>query len=207
MTMYCCFEGIKGAGKSTVFAMVCQQLARDGEHFSTVCPTRPKAGFSLAEQAFRWLGNDCPDQLSEHVYAKRSDHHWACRDRASPLLIGDRSILTSYATRFDPQHPGAVIQRVNQHERLIALPDVVFLLEIDPGEAARRIAERPARVYGRHDESLARLEQTAQAYRHLAQHGTELGLASIDWQILDARRDPQDIALCVLEKIRTLRMT
>jgi hypothetical protein len=34
---------------------------------------QPQARFSLSEQAFRF-GNDCPDWLAEHVYAK-PDYH------------------------------------------------------------------------------------------------------------------------------------
>lgn len=205
--MYICLEGIKGAGKSTVFSLICQQLNQDGEHFSMVCPTRPKAGFSLSEQAFRLFGNDCPDRLTEYVYARRSDYHWQLRDKSSPLLLGDRSIVTSYVTRFDSHHPHAAIQRVNQIERLIALPDVVFLLDIEPREACKRIATRPHRCYGRREESYERLEKTTQAYRYLMQHGGELGLGSINWQTINVQRAPQEIADCIVEKIQALRAT
>jgi thymidylate kinase len=199
--MYNCIEGIKGAGKSTVTKLTYEELKGYGLQLGMICPTQRSSSCSWYELAFRLLGNACPDSLVEYVYARRSDAQWKNRNKNASLLIGDRSILTSYVARFSFAQPLQAIERVNRRERSIALPDCVFVLELDSQEALRRIAKRPKRRYGFHDESLERLEYCAQAYRYLARDADQLGLSSIQWEFIDASRDPETIAMEITERI------
>lgn len=198
--MYIALEGLKGCGKSTVFARLPQRLRAHGVEAAPLCPTRPIPGPHWLEQLA--AGSD-DDALRERVYAARSNYHAAHVPPGAPLVLGDRSILTSYATRWDRAPAGqrrACIERVDAMENVIRRPDHVIWLEVPEPELLARLRARTGRDYGRHDETPERLRSAALAYRDMREHGHALGLGAITWHVVAAGDSPD----AVLERVSKL---
>ncbi len=199
--MYIAIEGIKGAGKSSVLAYLERHLASMGVRHQLLRPYAVQNPGSWLERAYWWTGGYWPDWAVARFYALRSDTCVTAVPRRSGLLIGDRSIITSYVTRWNDADPVAGMNAVDRLERRIALPDQVILLNTSVDLALRRIARRPARCYGRRDEQRDRLHSAANAYARLAAEPSHFGLDYIKWHVVDASRSTEQVAADVLRRI------
>lgn len=198
--MYIALEGLKGCGKSTVFARLPPRLREHGVEAVPLCPTRPIPPPHWLEQ--RAAGSD-DDALRERLYAARSNYHAAQVPPGAPFVLGDRSILTSYATRWDrvpAAQRRACIERVDAMENVIRRPDHVIWLEVPEPELLARLRARTDRAYGRHDETPQRLRSAALAYHDMRERSRALGLASITWHVVAAGDHPD----AVLERVLAL---
>jgi thymidylate kinase len=188
---YVALEGVKGAGKSTLYCALARHLFQRGVAFVELCPTRampawhPLEWLTGAGLAERW------DALTERLYAARSNWHARQLEPGAGFIFGDRSILTSYAVRWPAQRTADKrrhLEEVNRREHCIALPTDVLYLEVDEDTALERIRRRPGRSYGQRDEQPARLRAHLHAYRQLREEGSQLGLGDLAWRSIDANR-------------------
>lgn len=205
--MYIALEGVKGTGKTTVFTRLREALLADGIPLSVLCPTRPVSPPNLVERMARVPALRGWDAFRERLYAMRSNHH-ARRTSRPPgaLLLGDRSRLTSYVTRWDGASADtrrACLARVDAMEPVIGLPDHVLYLDAPP-EVLRDRLDRRDRHYGREDETPARLTAQRSAYDDLRRHATELGLAGLRWHRIDAGVGLDEVVDQCLHTARTL---
>src|SRR5690606_30581333 len=95
------------------------------------------------------------DALREQLYAARSNFHAARVPADAPLVLGDRSILTSYATRWDrlpAQRRAAHIAQVDALEHRIGRPDHVIYLSLPEPQLLARLRARSERRYGLDDQ-------------------------------------------------------
>ena len=192
--MYICLEGLKGCGKSTLLTSAQRLLTAQRVPFSVVAPTRAiPAALSWQER----LSAQIPclrrsDAWTERLYALRARYAAAPAKWQLPLVLGDRCIITSYATRWRKWgHPQQCIERVNRLEAQVPVPDHIILLDVDP-EVARERAIARQRCYGQHDESLPRLQQARDAYHQIAAFGIPR-LAHTQWHVLNANQAPQAV--------------
>lgn len=183
--MYLAIEGIKGSGKSTLFDRLVSDPAIAINQFSILRPTVADET-NLVDRMFKRFCQRCPDIVVERMFARRSNRASRQVPKRTNLILGERSLITSYVTRWDADDPEAGMGRVDKMHSHIRLPDYVLYLAIDPRVAAARIAARPARTYGVHDETLARLYEADRIYRYLAVHGAIHGMAYVRWAIVDA---------------------
>lgn len=189
--MYIAIEGLKGAGKGTLLQRLPERLREYGLNPQLLCPTQPLP----ADHPLEVLARQHPecDSLQEQLYAARSNHHAANARGHEGLIIGDRCILTSYATRWSRvpagKHP-EFIRRVNALEHVIGLPDHVLFLQIPPERLLERLQARTERTYGKTDETPERLQETLDAYRAMREQAGSLGLGSIVWHDIDADAHP-----------------
>src|SRR5437870_4709825 len=101
--MYFALEGIKGSGKTTVFEAVCNELALNSLAFATLRPTHRIGEASVIEFLQRKTGQWWPDWLVERFFAMRSNRQCTRLPKRCSLVFGERSVLTSYVTRWNPQ--------------------------------------------------------------------------------------------------------
>ncbi|MBI5331175.1 MAG: hypothetical protein HZB71_11250 [Betaproteobacteria bacterium] len=194
--LYIAIEGIKGCGKSSLFKAITRYLVSKGRPHHCLRPTAPVSGHVM-EWVYRTLRLEHWDGMMEHLYAFRSNWHASQVPKRSPLILGDRSILTSYATRWPGSgHHGAEqhLDRVDRLEHRIPLPDHILFLDVDVDTALSRIAGRPHRDYGLRDEAPSRLAACINAYRQLKYLAGSLGVEHITWHHIDATQ-PHPIVL------------
>ena len=192
--MYICLEGLKGCGKSTLLANARQLLTAQHIPFDLVAPTSSAPlEHSWTERLSAWL--PCLRRLdawNERLYANRSRYATEAGQWQRPLVLGDRSIVTSYATRwYKWGNPKQCVERVNTLEAHLPAPDHIILLDLDPHQAWER-AQARGRTYGQYDETLPRLQQAREAYFQIQRFGIPR-LRHTQWHVLDASQAPEDV--------------
>nr|UOP05013.1 hypothetical protein LVJ77_01435 [Conchiformibius kuhniae] len=155
--VYIALEGLKGAGKTTAIEYVSAVLKQRRITPAILAPTRPMPDDVWWERAYAHFGSE--DAFREALYAARSNYHASKINRHAPLILGDRSIITSLAIRW---HQDADkerrIKHVRQSEYLIPMPDWVIQLDVSDEELLRRYHSRN-RCYGT-DEVKSGIHQT-----------------------------------------------
>jgi len=149
-------------------------------------------------------GMHWPTWATAWFYARRSDRMASEVPRRTSLVIGDRSIVTSYVTRWDEKDPIASMDAVDRLERRIPLPDHIVLLDVPVVEALRRIEHRPRRRYGCRDECGDRLSAAADRYRLLARNPSSFGLGGVSWHVVNASRSLNCVAAEVTDLVYQL---
>jgi thymidylate kinase len=193
--MYIAIEGIKGVGKSTLMCKLQSYLEHQHLSFTVACPTKPVKDGSVAE----WCYNNFPclftsDTARELLYAHRSNVVAKITDWNTPLIIGDRSIVTSYATRFwRYSNPIRQIQRVDALEPLLPAPEAIIYLKADIGCVLPRIKNRVSRKYGKEDECPEKLFQDTLAYEYIMQRKPAHRLNKTNWLEVDATQNPERV--------------
>ncbi len=115
--MYVSLEGVKGSGKTTILTLLIQAFQKSGVPFAVVAPTRPvisqRPVIERLATNFQFLRHY--DRFNEALYAARSNYVAQHTDWNIPLLIGDRSIVTSYVSRWRKweNNPQLCIRRVD----------------------------------------------------------------------------------------------
>jgi len=171
--MYLAIEGIKGSGKSLLIDSLAKVLKEEEIPFCIVAPTKKAHPADPMELLTRMMPPlNKVDRWNEYLYARRSAVASRTARMEDRIRLGDRSIVTSYATRWqkwgDPQ---ICIDRVNRMEPYIPAPDAVLYLNVAPETAAARIAGRERRNYGLYDETLPRLREMDAHYREIQSYG------------------------------------
>jgi thymidylate kinase len=203
--MYIAIEGVKGIGKSTLLEKLQDYFLQQQIHFTVACPTKPISNRTISE----WLFEKMPwvfqaDGLKEMLYAHRSNVVAKATNWNVPLVIGDRSIVTSYATRlWKYQSPTMQIERVDVLEPLIPAPDVVIYLKADLNKVLARIRKRVSRCYGKEDENPNKIIQDCKAYEYIMQV-KPARLNKTKWVVVDASQKPDKVFENTLQIIKKL---
>lgn len=188
--MYLAFEGVKGSGKSTLVESVREELRKTGVLTALFAPTGRTEGFSFAElfsDKFPSLRNR--DLWNEYLYSRRAQRNKRNAERSGLLVIGDRSVVTSYVTRWNKwNNPAACIRRVDFLECGVPAPDHIIYLDVEPQTAIHRINLRAARGYGLRDQSYERITETLNSYRSVMTYGISR-LENTGWHIINANHD------------------
>jgi dTMP kinase len=139
---YIAFEGVEGAGKSTIAAMVASRLTQAGENVVVV---REPGGTPIGEGVRNVLlhGRDMADWTEALLFAAQraqlADEVIAPALAAGSWVLGDRSVYSSLAYQGGAR--GLGIERVREVNRAglgDVWPDMVILLRLEPGEGLRR---------------------------------------------------------------------
>src|SRR5918994_1758566 len=112
------------------------------------------------------------------------------------VVVSDRFLDSSLAYQGGARGLGIEdVERVNRFATRALRPDVTFLLEIDPAEAAARAGERD-----RFEEEGATLQEAVMAaYQRLIE------LEPGRWRRIDAARSPEEIHAEVLAEVEAAR--
>jgi dTMP kinase len=140
---YVAFEGIEGAGKSTVAERVGERLEADGRR---VVRVREPGGTAVGERIRAiLLGHDlAPDPWTEALLFAAARAQLAS-DVVGPALaegawvLSDRSVYSSLAYQGAGRDLGIdAVRSVNEPGLLGVWPSIVVLLDVDPNEGLRR---------------------------------------------------------------------
>jgi len=201
---YIAFEGVKGVGKTTLFWNLSRHLWSQGVRLSQVAPTKSTNENALYERIFKGL--PCLRQidfLKERLYAWRSNEAAKSADWQAPLLLGDRSIATSYVTRlWRFGNPFKQIERVDALEQSIPAPDFIFYLDADFDTIMGRISTRKNRNYGKEDELPQKIFTDIKAYQFLMNEKPAKRLEKTKWVKVNANQNPESVFQESLEQIK-----
>ena len=190
--MYIALEGTKGTGKSTIFSQLEIALQYDGIQFATFSPTKPMPTDLWWEKAYAQYSE--VDQFIEELYHARANHHAKKISFDEPLVLGDRSILTSFVTRWpqESQKLHEYIQHTRAQEYAVPVPDMVIYLDLPIEVTLQRLANRE-RNYGLRDEQIERLIQAKMAYEEFFKFKNELGFTALKYQYVDANQNETEL--------------
>lgn len=190
--MYIALEGTKGTGKSTIFSRLEIALQYDGIQFATFSPTKPMPTDLWWEKAYAQYSE--VDQFIEELYHARANHHAKKISFDEPLVLGDRSILTSFVTRWpqESQKLHEYIQHTRAQEYAVPVPDMVIYLDLPIEVTLHRLANRE-RNYGLRDEQIERLIQAKMAYEEFFKFKNELGFTALKYQYVDANQNETEL--------------
>lgn len=190
--MYIALEGTKGTGKSTIFSQLEIALQYDGIQFAIFSPTKPMPTDLWWEKAYAQYSE--VDQFIEELYHARANHHAKKISFDEPLVLGDRSILTSFVTRWpqESQKLHEYIQHTRAQEYAVPVPDMVIYLDLPIEVTLQRLANRE-RNYGLRDEQIERLIQAKMAYEEFFKFKNELGFTALKYQYVDANQNETEL--------------
>lgn len=193
------FEGIDGAGKTTQARLLEDALRKRG--IDAVRIREP--GATPAGEKIRDLLLDPSSALNMRceLFLYMAARAQLVQERIVPLVksgrwvIGDRYLYSSAA--YQGEAGGLGMARVMQIGELAiegAVPDLVFLMDMDPAKAARRTAQRKA----------DRIEKRGLWYQNKVRRGFRklrrwLGRKLV---ILDAAKPPEEVHRDVLRFLR-----
>jgi dTMP kinase len=195
--LFVTFEGIDRSGKTTQARLLCEALGADAlgvrEPGGTEAGERVRAilkdqSISLAPETEALLFAAARAELVSEVILPA-----LAEDR---VVVSDRFLDSSLAYQGGARGLGIEdVERVNRFATRALRPDVTFLLEIDPAEAAARAGERD-----RFEEEGATLQEAViAAYQRLIE------LEPGRWRRIDAARSPEEIHAEVLAEVEAAR--
>ncbi|MGQ7311668.1 dTMP kinase [Microbacterium arabinogalactanolyticum] len=196
-------EGGDGSGKTTQAALLAEWLGAQGR---TVLHTREpggsEVGVLIRNIVLHHRGEVAP-RAEALLYAADRAHHVATVVRPAlqrgDVVIQDRYLDSSVAY----QGAGRVLDATEVRDLSLwategALPDVTVLLDIDPSEARRRLDAD--------DKPFDRLEAEKEEF-HTRVRDSYLRLAAAEperFLVVDATRDPEDIASVIRARLSVL---
>jgi dTMP kinase len=184
------FEGLDQSGKETQAARLREQFAAAGRTVRAL--SFPDYATPIGREIRAALDGQrdfAPDTLQLLYIANRHEYRHSMEEwlEAGDVVVCDRYRASSIAYG-DAQ--GLDAEWLRDVQRHLPRPDVIFLLDLDPEEAARR------KAHGRDkfERDLQLLSRVRESYRRQAE-GT-------DWEVIDAARSKEDIAADVVARVR-----
>lgn len=191
---YIALEGVEGSGKSTLAGLLDQHLSEQG--FDVVVVREP-GGTDLGEEVRRLVlhsGDVAPWAEAALFAAGRAQlavEVIAPAIAAGGWVISDRSYYSSLAYQGGARGLGIeTVRRLNETVLAGVVPDVVFLLDLDPEVGFGRELERDRMAQG----GLAFQRSVASAYADIA--ASDPRVVSVD-----ATLAPEGLASVVLDHL------
>ncbi|MDV2583272.1 dTMP kinase [Alkalibacillus haloalkaliphilus] len=184
--LFITFEGVEGAGKSTVIQYISTQLRAEGYEVVT---TREPGGIEIAEKIREVILNKehtAMDSRTEALlYAAARRQHLV--ERVMPALqrgqvvLCDRFVDSSLAYQGYARGLGMEeVYQVNEFAIEDCMPDLTILFELDPKVGLERISDNEQREKNRLDlEKLDFHKKVEEAYRQLKERFSDR-IKSID---------------------------
>ncbi|MGP4073064.1 dTMP kinase [Piscibacillus sp. B03] len=178
--LFITFEGVEGAGKTSVLSYVYNELEKKGYD---VIQTREPGGIEIAEKIREVIldkNHTSMDGKTEALlYAAARRQHLVEKvvpalDRGAVVLC-DRFIDSSLAYQGYARGLGIdEVYQINEFAIDECMPDVTILFELDPKVGLKRITDNKGREQNRLDlEKLSFHEKVAEAYNILKEKFTE----------------------------------
>lgn len=191
--VYICLEGVDGSGKTSVFSRIRKRLILLGVRFSVASPMMP-VPTSRVERLYNRYPELRQNRLFRSLlYAHRSRSAAISTDWSAQIILGDRSVITSYAVYWHLMlnNPRLAVMLVDMLESSIPAPDHVLFMNIQPEQALARLGRsRPILDV---DESLHRSRQIRSAYFEIRGASFIRRLRRVTYHDIDASRPPEPV--------------
>ena len=202
--MFVCFEGIDGAGKTTQTRMLHQRLLDDGVVAELVAdPGTTKIGTAIRQIL---LHNDEPISAPAQMLlfsAARAElaEYIRARLAAGVVILCDRWLLSTLVYQGEINNISTDLILKIFEETSFVRPDICFLLDIPPDDAAVRMGE-PGDRYERR--CMADRQRMRDAYLSHAQHRSHAAAV----HVIAANKSPQethDVVYALFSAARTVQ--
>ncbi|RMD96030.1 MAG: hypothetical protein D6812_17875 [Deltaproteobacteria bacterium] len=204
--MFIAIEGLDGSGKSTLVDGLGTHLERKGISISRFQPTRPRNPTEPVERLYRHFHLDAFWFSRAFLFAYRSRQAFLETDWQAPVVLGDRSIVTSYVVYRHRFGNRRITEKwVDLLEPHIPSPDIVLYLEVDPHTLEERKTKRgiPRNI----DEEGGRPAQMAKAYDEIRTGRWRIRrLARSRWFRIDASPSKEEVLAQALHVIGSVRL-
>lgn len=190
------FEGIDGSGKTTISEMLCEYfLSINVPAVKLREPTDGKYGKTIREM----LGRETPPSVEELMDIFLLDREDDKKNNIVPALNSGKTIVMDRYYFSNAAYQGAMGLSpetiINENrKRGFPEPERVFLIDVDPGIAIRRISERDDAAKD-FFEKKAFLEKVREIYRSIADER---------FLIIDGIKKPGEIIDIIKEDIRKI---
>ncbi|MEW9053428.1 MAG: hypothetical protein AB2392_19870 [Neobacillus sp.] len=203
--VYICLEGIKGAGKTTVFNNLVSKLRENNVEFSTVSPTRSSGEVHFIERLFKKYPSLKSKRLPRiFLYGHRSNYAAINANWNMPLILGERSIATSYATKWSHSSIRNWLNFgiINVMENKIRTPDYVIYIDVPHDILKDRIESRDKERDM--DDSVTRLKEMEEAYMEMMINCKIKRMSNVKWIRVSGVESPDAVCDNILELITQL---
>jgi dTMP kinase len=195
--LFVTFEGIDRSGKTTQARLLCQALGSEAlgvrEPGGTPAGERVR---DLLKDAQVPLGPEAEALLFAATRAELVEKVIQPALEAGKVVVSDRFVDSSLAYQGGARGLGIEeVEAVNRFATGGLVPDLTFLLELDPAAAAQRSGERDRFE----DEGTTLQQAVLQTYDRLA------GADPERWRRVDASRSPEDVHGEVLAEVTAAR--
>jgi dTMP kinase len=194
--LFVTFEGIDRSGKTTQARMLVEALG------DAAVAVREPGGTELGEAVRELIKGPIPMGGRAEALLFAAARAQLVAEVIRPALneglvvVSDRYLDSSLAYQGEARRLGVEdVALVNEFATGRLVPDLTFLLELDPGEAARRAGQ----LDRFEDEGDALQRQVAEAYRRLAEAEPSR------WRRIDANRRAAEIHADVLAAVEAAR--
>ena len=163
--MYIAIEGIKGSGKSTIInELVADSKATQMKLFPITASMSKNHPLEKFHQVNPELKSN--DEFIENLFIHRA--YWNQPDKSEKMIVGDRSILTSYVSRWMKwSDPFCTIKKVEHQYKGIMKPNVLIWLETPVETATKNIRKRKQKEIRKSDEAEEKLIADKLIYEEL----------------------------------------
>jgi len=195
--LFVTFEGIDRSGKTTQARLLCEALGDEAlgvrEPGGTPAGERVR---DLLKDAAVPLGPEAEALLFAATRAEIVAKVIRPALEGGRVVVSDRFLDSSLAYQGGARGLGVEeVERINRFATGGLLPDLTFLLEIDPSDAAQRAGERDRFE----DEGAALQQAVLEAYEQLVAADPER------WRRIDATRSPDEVHAEVLAEVEAAR--
>jgi thymidylate kinase len=167
--MYIAIEGIKGSGKTTILDSLLNTMLVGNFDFSYYPITKKLQKLNKMEEVLvknPMMKNN--DDFLELLYYTRANINLKRIKGHSNFIIGDRSIITSYITRWDKWNdPYHTIKRVSHFTPTVPKPDIIIWISCNPALSYKYIKERNKDDLGKKYEEFSNLIFQQEVYEEL----------------------------------------
>jgi thymidylate kinase len=193
--MYIAIEGVKGVGKSTLVRSISHWLDGESVNYVMACPTKKINGWDLYEFIYTNIGFlENVNRVKDIIYARRANKVAKHTNWKSPVVLGDRSILTSYITRlWEDNNPEDHIKLIDTLQPAMPAPDYILYLKAGISDILDRIKIRGERDYGKTDEHPNRIAADIAAYDYVIANRLANRLSNTEYIILDASKSKKEV--------------
>lgn len=199
---YICFEGLDGSGKTTLFNRIVPLLKEKGYNVQKVCPTQSACNCKNKADchcsSIERLFNRHPYLhksrfLRMFLYAYRSNFAASNIDWNKDLILGDRSLITSYICRWNMfnLHNRFLVLCTNLLEYKIPAPDYVIYLDVSQEVLRERLSYRGNQDIDETDERSNSMRCAYDMFRkddHFIKR-----LANVKWYIIDGEQSEETV--------------
>jgi dTMP kinase len=199
--LFITFEGSDGSGKSTQIELLAEYLESIGENaFITREPGGTKIGDKIREILLDPSNSEMDDRTEMFLYAASRTQHVSEVIRpaldAGKMVISDRFVDSSYVYQGGARGLGEAVTEVNKYAIDGCMPDVTFLLLLDPEISQQRMLGRSQdRIEA---EGISYQSKVTEAYRSLAAKYPDRMV------VIDASMSVDDIHAVIKGKVEDL---